>query len=29
MATGPAAVPDGHGGTMNLEGAQGHSDYPR
>ena len=29
MSTGPAVVPDGLGGTMNLEGAHGHSDYPR
>lgn len=29
LATGPASVPDGHGGTLNLEGAHGHSDYPR
>ncbi|SRX92176.1 alpha/beta hydrolase [Mycobacterium shimoidei] len=29
LATGPATVPDGHGGTINLEGAHGHSDYPR
>ena len=25
----PRRVPDGHGGTVNLEGARGHSDYPR
>ena len=29
LATGPAAVPDGLGGTLSLEGAHGHSDYPR
>ncbi len=29
MGTGPAPVSDGHGGTMNLEAAHGHSDYPR
>src|SRR5579875_1987987 len=29
LGTGPATVPDGHGGTLNLEGAHGHSDYPR
>ena len=29
LATGAAAVPDGHGGVMTLEGAHGHSDYPR
>ncbi|BBX75590.1 hypothetical protein H7H78_13335 [Mycobacterium shinjukuense] len=29
LATGPATVSDGHGGTLNLEGAHGHSDYPR
>jgi hypothetical protein len=29
LATAPATVPDGHGGTLNLEGAHGHSDYPR
>jgi hypothetical protein len=29
LATGPAVVPDGHNGTLNLEGAHGHSDYPR
>jgi hypothetical protein len=29
MATGPAVVADGHGGTLTLEGAHGHSDYPR
>jgi hypothetical protein len=29
LATAPSVVPDGHGGTMNLQGAQGHSDYPR
>ncbi len=29
LATGPVAIPDGHGGSLNLEGAHGHSDYPR
>lgn len=29
MYTGPASVPDGHDGFLNLEGASGHSDYPR
>lgn len=29
LGTGPFTVPDGHGGTLNLEGAHGHSDYPR
>lgn len=29
LATGSAAVPDGHGGAITLEGAHGHSDYPR
>jgi hypothetical protein len=29
LATGAATVPDGHGGTLNLGGASGHSDYPR
>lgn len=29
LATGPVSVPDGHGGSLNLEGAYGHSDYPR
>lgn len=29
LATGPATVPDGPGGTLDLEGASGHSDYPR
>jgi hypothetical protein len=29
LATGPATVPDGHGGTLNLGDAHGHSDYPR
>ncbi|EUA33155.1 putative lipoprotein [Mycobacterium xenopi 4042] len=29
LGTGPATVPDGHGGTLNLEGAHGHSEYPR
>ncbi|RUP03389.1 MAG: hypothetical protein EKK34_19440 [Mycobacterium sp.] len=29
LGTGPAAIADGHGGTLNLEGAHGHSDYPR
>jgi hypothetical protein len=29
LATAPSVVPDGHGGTLNLEGAHGHSDYPR
>lgn len=29
LATGPASVPDGRGGTLNLGGAHGHSDYPR
>jgi hypothetical protein len=22
-------ISDGHGGTLNLQGAHGHSDYPR
>ncbi|BBX99037.1 putative alpha/beta hydrolase [Mycobacterium lacus] len=29
LGTGPAVVSDGHGGTLNLQGAHGHSDYPR
>ena len=29
LATGPAVVSDGHGGSLNLPGAQGHSEYPR
>ncbi|WP_367141283.1 hypothetical protein [Mycobacterium sp.] len=29
LATGATTVPDGHGGTLQLEGAHGHSDYPR
>jgi hypothetical protein len=29
LATGPVAVSDGQGGTLNLDGAHGHSDYPR
>ncbi|OBR98526.1 hypothetical protein A9W98_34970 [Mycobacterium gordonae] len=29
LATGPASVPDGRGGAINLDGAHGHSDYPR
>ncbi len=29
LATGPAMVPDGSGGTLTLGGAQGHSGYPR
>lgn len=29
LATGPATVPDGSGGTLTLGGAQGHSEYPR
>lgn len=29
LGTGPAAVSDGRGGMLTLEGAQGHSDYPR
>ena len=29
LGTGPAAISDGYGGTLNLEGAHGHSDYPR
>ncbi|BBZ71691.1 alpha/beta hydrolase [Mycobacterium paraseoulense] len=29
LATGPATVPDGHGGTLTLQDAHGHSDYPR
>lgn len=29
LATGAATVPDGHGGTLNLQDAHGHSDYPR
>ena len=28
LATGPAVIPDGHGGGLTLEGAHGHSDYP-
>jgi hypothetical protein len=29
LDTGPAIVPNGPGSTMSLEGAHGHSDYPR
>ncbi len=29
LATGPVTVPDGNGGTLTLQGAHGHSDYPR
>ncbi|HKP42118.1 alpha/beta hydrolase [Mycobacterium sp.] len=29
LATGAATVPDGLGGTLSLEAAHGHSDYPR
>ncbi|GFG87444.1 MULTISPECIES: alpha/beta hydrolase [Mycobacteriaceae] len=29
LATGAATVPDGHGGTVSLQEAHGHSDYPR
>lgn len=29
LDTGPATVPDGHGGSLALQGAHGHSDYPR
>ncbi|OBF94093.1 hypothetical protein A5773_16770 [Mycobacterium sp. 852014-52450_SCH5900713] len=29
LATGPATVSDGHGGTLTLQDAHGHSDYPR
>lgn len=29
LATGAATVPDGHGGTLTLQDAHGHSDYPR
>jgi hypothetical protein len=29
LATGAATVPDGHGGTIVLQEAHGHSDYPR
>lgn len=29
LATGSATVPDGHGGTISLQDAHGHSDYPR
>ena len=29
LATGPATVADGLGGSLSLEGAHGHSDYPR
>lgn len=29
LATGAATVPDGHGGTIILQDAHGHSDYPR
>lgn len=29
LATGVATVPDGHGGTITLQDAHGHSDYPR
>jgi hypothetical protein len=29
LAPGSATVPDGHGGTITLQDAHGHSDYPR
>lgn len=29
LGTGAAAVPDGRGGTLNLQGAHGHSEYPQ
>jgi hypothetical protein len=29
LGTAPSVISDGHGGTLNLQGAQGHSDYPR
>ena len=29
LETGATTVPDGHGGSMNLGAAHGHSDYPR
>jgi hypothetical protein len=29
LATGPAVVPDGGGSSLSLEGAHGHSEYPR
>lgn len=29
LETGPTSVSDGQGGTLNLGGASGHSDYPR
>jgi alpha/beta hydrolase family protein len=29
LATAPSVISDGHGGTLNLRGAHGHSDYPR
>ncbi len=29
METGAASIPDGYGGTVNLDAAHGHSDYPR
>ncbi|WP_046322157.1 hypothetical protein [Mycobacterium sp. UM_Kg1] len=29
LATGAATVSDGHGGTITLQEAHGHSDYPR
>ena len=29
LSTAPTVVPDGHGGTLDLQGAHGHSDYPR
>ncbi|WP_445169290.1 alpha/beta hydrolase [Mycolicibacterium sp. Dal123E01] len=29
METGAVSIPDGHGGTLNLDAAHGHSDYPR
>jgi Alpha/beta hydrolase len=29
LGTGPAVVSDGHGGALTLEGAHGHSEYPR
>jgi hypothetical protein len=29
LGTAPSVISDGHGGTLNLQGAHGHSDYPR
>jgi hypothetical protein len=29
LGTGPATISDGQGGTLTLQGAHGHSDYPR